>query len=60
MGGSASGWRGPRKAAVEDVTSGQKLHLRAVIVVARPHRADDGQVVNAVTHVWEPVTDFDS
>ena len=34
--------------------------LRAVVVVGRPHRADDGDVVDAVADVRPPVADLDA
>ena len=49
-----------RKAAVEDMASRQKLHLRTVIVVAGPHRTDHGQIVDALPNLGEPVTHLDT
>ncbi len=43
------------EAAVEHVPARVELDLCAVIVVGRPHRADDGQIVDAAAHVREEI-----
>ena len=40
-----------RMAAVEKMAAGKKLHLGAVVVVRRVHRADDRDVVDALAQV---------
>ena len=45
---------------VEHVTAGMELHLRAVVVIGRPHRAHDGEVVHAGTEVGKPVAHLDA
>ena len=40
--------------------TGMELDLRAVVVVGRPHGADDRNVVDAGPDVWKPVADFDA
>ena len=47
------------KDSFEHVPAGVELQLGAVIVVGRPHRADDGQVVDARADVRPPVADLD-
>ena len=49
-----------RELALEHVPAGVELELGAVVVVGRPHRADDGDVVDAVAHVRPPVADLDA
>ena len=39
--------------------AGVELELGAVVVVGRPHRADDGEVVDAGAHVRPPVADLE-
>ena len=47
-----------RKQSFERVPAGVELQLCAVVVVGRPHRADDGQVVDALAHMRPPVADL--
>ena len=47
-------------AAVQEMAAGQKLHLGAVVVVGRVHRADDGDVVDTPAQVRPPVADLDA
>ena len=49
-----------RELAVEHVPAGVELRLGAVVVVGRVHRADDGDVVDAVADVRQPVADLDA
>ena len=49
-----------RELAVEHVPAGVELRLGAVIVVGRVHRADDGDVVDAASHVRHPVAHLDA
>ena len=46
--------------AVERVAAGVELKLGAVVDVVGPHRADDGEVVDAAADVRPPVADFDA
>src|SRR5207302_11405496 len=46
-----------REGAFEYVPAGVELKLGAVVVIGCPHRADDGDVVDAVTDVRPPVAD---
>ena len=48
-----------RKLPFEHVPAGVELQLSPVVVVGRPHRADDGHVVDARAHVRPPVADLD-
>ncbi len=48
------------KLPLEHVPAGVELQLGAVVVVGRPHRADDGDVVDAVADVGPPVADLDA
>ena len=48
------------KEAVEPIAAGVELKLGAVVVVVRPHRADDREVVDAAADVRPPVADFDA
>ena len=48
------------KLPLEHVPAGVELELGAVVVVGRPHRADDGDVVDAVAEVRPPVADLDA
>ena len=56
MNPGSDGW----KEALKDMAARVKLQLRGVVVVGGPRRANDGQIVNAISHVREPVTDFDA
>ena len=49
-----------RKIAIDAVPAGVKLKLRTVVAVVGPHRADDGQIVDAVADVRPPIADFDA
>ena len=49
-----------RELALEHVPAGVELELGAVVVVGGPHRADDGDVVDAVADVRPPVADLDA
>ena len=49
-----------RELAVEHVPAGVELRLGAVVVVGRVHRADDGDVVDALADVRQPVADLDA
>ena len=42
------------------MAAGVELQLGAVVVVGRPHRADDGEVVDALADVRPPVADLDA
>ena len=48
------------KLPFKDVPAGVKLQLGAVVVVGRPHRADDREVVDASADVRPPVADLDA
>jgi hypothetical protein len=48
------------KATIEEVPARQKLHLRPVVVVARPHRADNRQLIDATAHMGKPVAHLNS
>ena len=48
-----------REIPLEHVAAGVELELGAVVVVGGPHRADDGDVVDAVAQVGPPVADLD-
>jgi hypothetical protein len=48
------------KEALEDMASRVKLQLRSMVVVGGPHRTDNRQIVNAISHVRPPVTDLDA
>ena len=45
---------------IEHVPARVELHLRAVVVVRRPHGADHGNIIHAVPEVREPVADLDA
>src|SRR6266540_1830731 len=47
-----------REAAVEQVPAGQELKLGPVVVVGRPHRAEDDELVHTGAEMWPPVTDL--
>src|SRR5262249_24575140 len=49
-----------RKRPFEHVPAGVELQLRAVVVVAGPERADDGDLVDAFGDVRPPVADLDA
>ena len=49
-----------RMATVQEMAAGQKLHLGAVVVVGRVHRADDGDVVDTPAQVRPPVADLNA
>src|SRR6478672_4758619 len=42
------------------MSSGMKLGLRPVVAVGRPHRPDDGQLVDICSNPREVVADLDS
>src|SRR5436305_1884238 len=44
--------------ALEDVPAGVELQLGGVIVVGRPHRAHDGEVVGTLAEARPPVAEF--
>ena len=46
--------------ALEDVTARVELQLGGVVVVGRPHRANDGHVVDAAGEMRPPVGDFNA
>ena len=49
-----------RKCPFEHVPAGVELELRPMIVVRRPHRADDGNVVDTAGDVREPIANLDA
>src|SRR5262249_57385311 len=49
-----------RVVAVDDVMAGVEFVLGGVVVVGHPHRADDGQVIDAGADVRPPVADLDA
>ncbi len=49
-----------RELTLEHVPASVELKLGAMIVVGRPHRADDGDLVDARADVRPPVADLDS
>ena len=49
-----------RKKAIEPIAAGVKLKLSAVVDVVGPHRADDGQIVDATADVRPPIADLDA
>ncbi len=46
-----------RKGPLQRMPAGMELKLGAVVIVGRPHRADHGDVVNAVADVGPPIAD---
>ena len=49
-----------RVITLEELAAGVKLQLRAMIVVGRPGRANERDVVGAPGQVRPPVADFDA
>ena len=47
-----------RVKAIKDVSSGMELQLCGVIVVCRPHRANDCEVISTASNMRPPVTDM--
>src|SRR5262245_21794564 len=48
------------KIAVEFVTSGMELQLRAVVNVVREHRPNDGQFIDTAADMGPPIAYFDA
>ena len=49
-----------RHTRLQHVAAAVELHLRTVVVVRRPHAADEGDLVRTGADVREPVADFDA
>ena len=49
-----------RHTRIKHVPAGMKLHLRTVIVIGGPHRADHRNVIDTAADVWEPITHLDA